>query len=108
MKSLLGLFVLCSFISITANAEEAKPGLEQAKQNASANIDARTASLEKMKTCMQSATDKEAMKACRQAHQTEMASVRAEHKEKRRAKLDEKMKKIQARKAKMDAESATK
>lgn len=104
---LLGLVLACSFITFTARAEEtAKPNLEAAKQEASANIDARTASLQKMEGCIKGAADKAAMKACREAHKGEMQTLHSQNKAKRSAKIDEKIKKLQDHKAKMEAAPA--
>jgi flagellar biosynthesis regulator FlaF len=92
MKILLIATLLISF----AYAEEDKKSdnIAQMKERASANIDQRIALLQAHKSCVQAASDREAMKACRKSNKEAMKKLHQENKgEREQFKEDRKAKK---------------
>lgn len=73
MKMIL-MASLCVF-SMTAFAEEQKERFEEMKKNLSSQIEERIGHLQEAKSCVNAATDREALKACREKmkeHRKEM------------------------------------
>lgn len=97
MKILLTaiLFSLCS--SVSAQDGEV---FTKVKEQHLANLDKRIALLQEQKACASSATTKDAMKACRDAHKTQMKALKSENegwkegmKSERKTKREERKKK---------------
>lgn len=88
MKYLL-LFTIAS-ASLLASADA---HLEEQKAKVSQNVDKRIESLNKMKSCVQSAADQAAIKNCREAHRKEMHALAD-------VMMEEKINKLQEKKAK--------
>ena len=72
---------------------QAEENLDAHKTKMAQNLDQRIASLQKMKGCIQAASNHEAMKACRETHRAEMDAVAD-------ANIDAKIQHLQERKAK--------
>ncbi len=87
MKFLLFAIASVSFVA-SADAH-----LDEQKAKISQNVDKRIESLNKMKSCVQSAADQMAMKACREAHRKDMNAMAD-------MMMDEKIQKMQEKKAK--------
>ncbi|MEM7647248.1 MAG: hypothetical protein AAF203_10080 [Pseudomonadota bacterium] len=69
-----------------------KGNFEERKKTILANIDKRMALLTEHKSCMQAATNREGIKACRQSHKTQMKGMRDERKAMREEKKAHRMK----------------
>lgn len=73
MKTWLVVIGLC-LISSIVSADEKTEKLEQVKAKITSNLDERISHLQKMKSCVSSANDRNALKSCR----TEMKKHRQE------------------------------
>lgn len=91
MKYML-LFVLAT-VPMLAHADES---FDARKKQMTDNMDKRSASLQKMKSCVAAAANQEAVKACREAHRAENAAIAD-------ANIDNKIHALQEKKAKRAA-----
>jgi hypothetical protein len=83
MKKLLIVAIICA--STFAFAEGEKPNIDMRKAKTLEMISKRQANLETFKSCVTSAADKAAMKACREANKAANKAMRAARKSKRSA-----------------------
>ncbi len=104
MKKLVTL-ALITLSSLSVNAADAdkearkKEMFEKAKSMATSNIDKRISALQDTKSCISSASDKEALKKCRQKAKENAQALRKESKSRRqemRKKIQEQRKKNRA------------
>lgn len=79
MKCILSLLVVLSF-SAYAQKGNGK-GFEERKAKAVEHISKRIAVLETAKSCISSAADREALKACRKAQKSSMDALKSERKQ---------------------------
>ncbi len=93
MKLILGLSL---FVSLSSFAEKG-PEFDEFKSKIVANIDERIAAMNAHKACVQGAANREALKACREAHKTKMKSLKEENQGERKA-WKEKMKERRGKK----------
>ena len=84
MKTVSFLIVLFAVFSLSANEKKEKMTLDEKKTKVIGHIDARIGSLNEFKSCVQSATEKKAIKQCRKTHKEKMKAFRDERKESRK------------------------
>lgn len=82
MKFLLIATLLMSTAFANHHDEKGKT-VEEIKTKVSAHIDQKISSLQAHKACVQGASTKEALKACRDSHKDEMKKHRHDRKEKK-------------------------
>ncbi len=99
----LFLFALIIIFSFSAFAQDEGKFAERKNENIK-HIESRISALEKGKSCIQSANDNAALKACRKSMKETNQAMRKEKKGQRRQKMDERIKKMQERRKKMDQE----
>ncbi len=78
MKTLMITSVLFASAAFAAGEN-----FEQRKKMALENLDKRIATMNTLKSCMSSSSDKDGMKACRKTHKTSMEALRSSNKAKR-------------------------
>jgi|GEM_PF-5242269 len=90
---------------VSNDAKDSADKFQEHKAMSLKNVDERIESLNKMKTCLSSATKKEELKSCRETHRGSMEAMKMEHLDhhmermkERRAKMDEKIKELEAKK----------
>ncbi len=81
MKTWLVVIGLCLFSSLVIADQKAEK-LDEVKAKITSNLDERISQLQKMKSCVSSAKDRAALKACRE----DMKSFRQERRAERKAK----------------------
>lgn len=84
MKFLLITTLLMSSAFANHHEEKGKT-LEEIKTRLSGNIDQKISALQAHKACIQGASAKEALKACRETHKAEMKKLHTENKGERKA-----------------------
>jgi hypothetical protein len=98
MKLLLSLFLVLSSL---AWAEDDKTKFEERKKNMLEGLDKRISLLQKEKSCISSAADVATVKSCIQTSKEEHEKLKRERKEQRRQNVDEKIKKLEGEKQKL-------
>lgn len=104
MKAIFKVYTLVSilgFIGISINAHSEGEDLNARKAEMNANIDAKIKRLQEHKTCINSASTREAMKACHEQMENFHEQMRASNMEKRKSHIDEKIRKLEEKKAKL-------
>lgn len=96
MKVLLLALTLVSTYAFAENGEN----FDKLKSMVSGNIDGRISALQTFKSCVQSASNKDALKACRQSHKESMKKMHESNKAEREAFKDERKSMREERKAK--------
>lgn len=96
--SLVALGILISTSVCFANED-----LSAHKTEVIAEIDQHINKLQEHKTCISSASTKEALMECRKTMKAWRDSERSEHLEKRKGRIEERMQKLQERKNKLNA-----
>ncbi len=105
-KIILGLSFLSSILISPTFADDAakearkKEMFQDAKSMATKNIDQRISALQETKSCISSASDKDALKKCREAAKDKAKNFRKENKERRKEFKD----KIKAERSKRKSE----
>lgn len=74
------LLIATLFISFSAYSDQKEDNLATVKANISANIDQRIAQMQTHKSCIQTANDQQAMKACKEANKEAMKKLHMENK----------------------------
>lgn len=100
MKYVFALSLLAS-LSAFAEGTAANPKFDQHKQEMLSNIDKRQAALTTLKSCVQGAANWDAIKTCNAQHEEAMKDLR-------KAGLDERIKEMQEKRAKMDQKAPAK
>lgn len=83
-KILLSILALSLFAGFNAQADEAK--IAERKTKVSAHIDKKITLLNEFKSCVNTASKKGDIKACRQAHKAKMKTLKEERKAMRKNK----------------------
>jgi len=98
--SLLAVYLVVSSLGCARSfADEGNSAnFEKHKAEVVKEIDERTQKLQEHKTCISSAANHDALKACHSKMKEWRQSERAEHLEKRKAHLDERIQKLQEKK----------
>lgn len=93
MKALaIGLIIFASVLAQAEDKADANKGFSERKAKALEMIDKRVSGMQEMKTCVSSAADHNAMKACHEKHHEAMMGMRMEMEEMRHKHKMEKMK----------------
>lgn len=100
MKKLIALFTLLTLTAVYAEGDQ-KEHFEKRKGEMLSHIDAQISALNETKSCISSASNQEAIKACREAAEKKREALHAKQKEMHAKQIDEQIKKLQERKAKM-------
>lgn len=102
LKSLILTFCLFASFQSPLMADETKKteNFAKAKSDALANLEKRISHLQETKSCVSSASDRKALKACRMEARKKGEAMRAEMKDKRMKMKEEKMKRKMERKSK--------
>ena len=97
MKAILTIAAAICALSATQVFAQGNPQDKAAaqKQEALANVDARIAELNNLKSCISGASTADAMKGCREKHREAAQNFRAQH-------MQERIEKMQTRKAELD------
>ena len=98
MKFLLVTALLMSSAFADHHEEKGKT-LEEIKTRISGNIDQRISTLQSHKSCVQGATSKEALQACREANKEAMKKLHVENKSEKNAWKEDRKAKKEAKKA---------
>ncbi len=101
MKLVSMFIVLCAF-SLEVRADEGA-NFATHKSEMLANIEERIAKLQEHKSCVSSANDKEAMKACREKMKDWRDGERSEMQEKRKERMEKRLKKMEEKKQAKEA-----
>lgn len=97
MKVFITLAVLSFCASVSAQEKEM---FSKAKEHSLSNIDKRIGYLNELKSCVSSASDMAAVKACRQAHKTKVKALKDENESFRESMKSERQARRDARKKK--------
>jgi gas vesicle protein len=100
MKVLLTVLLVCSSLAFADHHEGKGENFEKVKAMVSSNIDERISNLQTFKSCVSSAADREALKACRKAHKESMKKMKESNKAEREAFKDEMKSKREERRKK--------
>ena len=91
------------FLANISFAEEAKnENFEQKKLQAISFVDQQIASLNKAKSCLQSASTVPALKSCREQFKSDKQAIKSERKAARSKNIDERIKKLEEHKKKIE------
>jgi hypothetical protein len=105
MKSIALAWVV-ALSSLTYSLVASADGVSEGdKANALKNLDARISKLQELRSCVAGATTRDATKACHKAHEAWADATKAENRARHSAKIDENIKKLQEKKAKLDAQA---
>ncbi len=102
MKSLLFFMLLSSAAFAQETNTNKEQNFSELKQMVSANVDERIAALQAFKSCVNGATSKEQLKACRESHKDTRKGNRDENRAERQA-FKEKRKQMREEKRKTKA-----
>ncbi|MDD0853311.1 hypothetical protein HBN50_09385 [Halobacteriovorax sp. GB3] len=76
LKKVLFASCLMSALAFSVAAKEEKMTFDQKKEKAMSRLDKHIKMLSELKSCIQGAKDKSAMKACRKSHKSQMKEMR--------------------------------
>ncbi len=85
MKVIIAGLLVCSSLAFADHHEEKGENFEKAKAMVSSNIDERISNIQTFKSCVNSASDKAALKSCRDAHKETMKKMKESNKAEREA-----------------------
>lgn len=104
MKKVLLFALAISVTPVTADDAKKAENFQKAKTEMLAGLDKRISHLQETKSCVSSASDRKALKACRQDARKKGEALRAEFKSKHQARKSEMMKRKAERKEKKKTE----
>jgi len=99
MKSFLLVFGLVSVCS--AFAQEDASRFEEHKKEVLADMDTRISMIQNEKSCISSASNRDAIKKCREAAKAEHEKFHASRKQESMQRIDDQIKKLEAKKQQM-------
>ena len=74
------LLIATFLVSMSAYADQKEENFATVKARISANIDQRMSAIQAHKSCVEGASDREALKACRESHKASMKKLHEENK----------------------------
>lgn len=106
MKYISAYLMLAFALSLSGSALAAEQDFEKHKQEAMANLDERIQKLNELKGCVSAAADKDALKVCHEKMKEWRHAEHAEHMEKRKGRIDERIKKLEQKKSEVDKKTS--